>query len=138
MIEQVTCPNTGGWQSWKSVSTHLIINKGKHYFKIFALKGGFNANYIDFKTTTSSSLLHDQYDPIVIYPIPASEFITVQSGDWKFNQLEIIDMTGKIVYSVVSGFQTNIILPIKLKSGIYILQLRGQDKSISKRIIVKG
>ena len=49
LLGEVTVPNTGGWQTWETVSHDVYINAGTYDFGIYAPKGGFNINW--FKIT---------------------------------------------------------------------------------------
>ncbi|MFO7869644.1 MAG: glycoside hydrolase family 9 protein [Bacteroidales bacterium] len=40
---------TGDWQSWVNITDTAYFHKGKHELTLYAIKGGFNLNYIDFK-----------------------------------------------------------------------------------------
>ena len=44
----VTVPNTGGWQTWVTVSETAYFTEGEHTIRILATGGGWNINYIDF------------------------------------------------------------------------------------------
>lgn len=136
-IGEIHVPNTGSWQNWRSVLFNLKIEPGKHYIKIVATNGGFNINYIDFLITSTSGAEIYENRNLKIYPLPASKYITIETGNWKFNKLEFIDLAGKTVYSKEFGFQSNLELSITINSGIYILRLRGRDQVISKKIVIK-
>lgn len=137
-VAEIAVPYTGGWQNWKSVSTNLNIGKGEHDLNIHATSGGFNINYVDFIFDVASGINQYQRDRINIYPSPASTYINVNTGDWQFNKVDIIDISGKIVYSKEFAFHSNMNLPLHISPGMYILQLRGRDNTVSnKRIIVK-
>ena len=42
-------PNTGGWQSWQTLSSSLFyLSSGKHNLELAFCKGGFNVNWIAF------------------------------------------------------------------------------------------
>lgn len=40
-------PNTGGWQSWQTISTEIELTEGEHILKMFVKDAGFNINWID-------------------------------------------------------------------------------------------
>lgn len=71
-----------------------------------------------------------------IYPNPASNYIHITvSGD--LPQLEgiLINSLGRIVWSgVLSNHST---LPLHYPPGFYLLQLRGEDQIVEKRIILR-
>jgi len=135
-IGELSVPNTGSWQNWKSVSTIVNIGKGKHYLKVVATSGGFNINYMEFELSAASRINQYQNNNIMVYPLPARDHITIKSGDWLFDKINIVDLTGKIVFSKQVPLGTKIDLPIHIQYGIYILQLRGRDNAISNRLIV--
>ena len=39
-------PSTGGWQTWKTVSTEIELEKGEHLLKMLIKDAGFNINWI--------------------------------------------------------------------------------------------
>ena len=48
-IGTISVPSTGAWQTFTSVIKDISIPKGKHYFKIVTVTGGFNINYFDIE-----------------------------------------------------------------------------------------
>jgi len=43
----VTSPNTGGWQSWRTMSIPVTLEAGRQVIKVMVVNGGFNFNYFD-------------------------------------------------------------------------------------------
>jgi len=74
-----------------------------------------------------------------IYPNPTNGEITIQSPDFEFNTIDIVNLSGKRVAEQVftqpvqGDFQYN----FNLNSGIYILNLYNAHQKISKKLIVK-
>ncbi|TDT51978.1 glycoside hydrolase family 3 N-terminal domain-containing protein [Fonticella tunisiensis] len=54
-ITYVDAPKTGGWQSWRTVSTEVELNAGKQVVTFYSENGGFNLNWISFNLTESSA-----------------------------------------------------------------------------------
>lgn len=50
----IIIPNTGGWQTWTTVSTPLILTSGTHKLRLFASGNLWNINYMNFKNAISS------------------------------------------------------------------------------------
>ncbi|WAC11788.1 carbohydrate-binding protein [Dyadobacter pollutisoli] len=50
VLGQVNVPQTGGWQSWKTISTELDLPAGSQVVRIFAKKGAFSLNWFEFTT----------------------------------------------------------------------------------------
>lgn len=73
-----------------------------------------------------------------IFPNPANDVITVQSGNIKISEIQIHDILGKNVLSQ-SNFtnnRTNIDVSI-LKAGIYFVKITANDSSVTKKIIIQ-
>jgi hypothetical protein len=52
----IAVPNTGGWQTWQTVSvTTPSLSAGSHILRIYEETGGFNINYLTFVATTPVS-----------------------------------------------------------------------------------
>ncbi len=49
-----TVPNTGGWQTWKTVSTNVNLTTGKHIMRFFIDQQEFNTNNITFSINEPS------------------------------------------------------------------------------------
>lgn len=50
-------PNTGGWQTWSTVSSRVYLSAGTQNLSVFAKGGGFNLNWIAFAKEGSSAAL---------------------------------------------------------------------------------
>jgi len=51
----VAVPNTGGWQNWQTVSQTVTLPAGTYNLGVFAQVGGFNLNWINVVSNTSTS-----------------------------------------------------------------------------------
>jgi hypothetical protein len=70
---------------------------------------------------------------IAIYPNPANDFISIKSENIIIKKLEIIDISGKIVYSKIAKNQ---IFDISdLKSGIYFVEIHTNSEILMSKII---
>jgi len=136
-IGEVTAPNTGGWQTWQSVVKNITIPQGKHYFKIVVTSYGFDINYLDIKKlATGIENLHD--DIINIYPNPVSKEIIIGTADFRYNKVEIIDITGKTVLSKLTAYESELHIPVNLSSGVYIVKISNEKQFQLKRIIINN
>jgi hypothetical protein len=136
-VGSVSIPNTGSWQVWQSITKNISIRPGKHYLKIVATTGGFNVNYIDFKgTATSIEEIYD-YD-FNIFPNPVSTEMIIRSTKLKFSTVEILDITGNVVYRQTRSFNNEMHVPIDLSSGIYMVRINDGKNFLLKKIIVNN
>ncbi|WP_229505108.1 carbohydrate-binding protein [Massilia mucilaginosa] len=55
--EAVGVPNTGGWQTWQTISSRVFLNAGPQSLAVFAKGGGFNLNWINFSAESTSAKL---------------------------------------------------------------------------------
>ena len=47
-LAKINTPVTGGWQTWATVSSNVIIPSGIHTLRMKVLTGGFNLNWMEF------------------------------------------------------------------------------------------
>jgi len=136
-ISQVSVPNTGGWQTWKSAVSNIKITPGKHYFKVITTSGGFNMNYCNInKLATGFENMHD--DLIKIYPNPVSNEMIIGSTNFRYNKVEIIDLMGKTVLSRLTAHESELHIPVNLPKGLYIVKISNENQHILKRIIINN
>jgi Tol biopolymer transport system component len=52
----ITIPNTGGWQTWQTVTLNTTaLTTGQKVMRIYIDAGGFNLNYVNFSVSTSNN-----------------------------------------------------------------------------------
>jgi poly(3-hydroxybutyrate) depolymerase len=133
----VVVPGTGGHQTWQTIFRKITLGKGKHYLKIAVLNGGFNINYIEF-TQNTTNINESKNKDFIIYPNPASNHIVLESSDFLYNKVELIDMTGRVVQSKSLAPEPVLQIPVSLNDGIYLLKISNATESIFRRIIIKN
>jgi len=52
----ITCPNTGGWQTWQTVNATVTLPAGTQVLKLVENTGGYNFNSITFTKIVTGSL----------------------------------------------------------------------------------
>ena len=72
---------------------------------------------------------------ISIYPNPASDYMMVLSNG-KGN-MQVVDITGKVVYTSSISNSTEVFDISKLNSGIYFVKVSTTDKNFTKKLIVE-
>jgi hypothetical protein len=68
-----------------------------------------------------------------IYPNPVVDYLTVKS-DSKVNKVEVYDMTGRNMNSILNGDKVNV---TNLNSGNYIINIETKEGKVSKKFIKK-
>lgn len=93
----------------------------------------------DIITTVNNQITTSIYEPelqsdgLLIYPNPASEFITINSGHETVSWIHIYDMTGKLIDSIENP--TNKFSVAHLINGTYILRIEINEVIYSYRLI---
>jgi hypothetical protein len=74
-------------------------------------------------------------EPAELYPNPTTETLTVTTPNTANKTLQIIDLTGKIIYhTTTSNNQTNINVS-QLKNGIYFIKIISNNQIIFKQFV---
>ena len=74
---------------------------------------------------------------VSIYPIPATEYINVNISDkLSYNTIRIFDIKGQKVFEQTINSNLNILYLTDFKSGIYILELKGESGKMRRKIAV--
>jgi hypothetical protein len=106
------------------------------------------------KLTNINSLLVKNYSPlkpsgiqqantstkgysIEIYPNPVKDVLTINTP-FNYNTIEIVDLTGKQVFSKEStlGFSETNNIKLQLPKGMYFLILRGKNQKMTSKFVV--
>jgi poly(3-hydroxybutyrate) depolymerase len=133
-IGQINVPGTGGWQIFTSVFTSIPIPRGKHYLKIVVVNGGFNINYFEVQESFESVKEINGMDNVLIYPNPASNSIVIKSPEFQYDQVEILDITGKSVYKDFVTYLPELHLTVKLNNGVYLLKISNRESIYSQQL----
>ncbi|MCB0549596.1 MAG: carbohydrate-binding protein [Phaeodactylibacter sp.] len=139
----LSTPNTGGWQSWVTVSANIALDSGEHTLRMNILDGGFNINWIDFSEATVGSE-DTGFHPAEIFPNPVTGGMvnvqlpeTLPKSDWK---IALYDVFGNCLLEKKLNlheprFQIDV-SEARLIPGIYLLYLTRANQAISERIVI--
>ena len=130
VLTTISVPNTGGWQTWQTVSANVNLSAGQQTLRIYSTQtSNWNINWIDAQTSTGiESVIGDQL-PVQIYPNPFNSSTTIFS-EMKNCSVNVVDITGKNIRSFY-----NVNFPFTLErqsiaSGIYVLELRSENPAL--------
>lgn len=124
----ITVPNTGGWQSWETVTVNDIsLTLGEHVIRLAFDSDYMNLNYFQFNDVITA--VSDYEDsPIGIFPNPfGAEGISIRYGGTFSYQ--ITDLRGRLMETGQSSDAT--LAGKTLAPGTYILKI---DQSVFKVI----
>jgi MBG domain (YGX type)/Secretion system C-terminal sorting domain/Fibronectin type III domain len=97
----------------------------------------YSFNYIDGTLTINSTtgIVENYSSKFNLYPNPAVEILNVKSEGASIQTIEIIDLTGIVrISKTINNFETKISLN-KLPKGVYLVQLKIENNTYTKRII---
>lgn len=74
-----------------------------------------------------------------IFPVPASELVTVSMGDFEFEKgtMEIFSMLGQLVYNQKINDKSSIVDISELSSGVYLLNVSTENGFATTKIVKK-
>ena len=125
-IGTINIEETGGWQSWTTLSTTVNLAAGAQTIRLTALNGGWNINWFEIENPSSASAKSivsstGTIADIQLYPIPAKNNLTIEVPNFEnYSHIQIVDMNGRIVAeSGINNSVTNINTD-HLSSGFYL------------------
>ena len=103
------------------------------------ISGYMNASYetssaifINNTTTTISEINKH----LTIYPIPAKDFLTINSSNL-IKKIEIIDVAGKSILSQNANSENVRVNIQDLRKGVYFIRIQTTNKTITEKIIIE-
>ncbi len=139
-IDTVAIPNTGGWQTWRTVTSKVYLEEGRFTLRIFVRSGEFNINWFEGVAAPITGIDDMSTGSLKVFPNPADEQITVVSGSEKYEngRIFLFNSQGSMVKSIQTNGETSIRINVSdLTSGLYFLKLESGSKSATTRIVIK-
>jgi hypothetical protein len=153
--DNVSVPNTGGWQTWTTVTNAINLDAGQYYLGIYAITGGWNINWFEISGSTAKSKPgKDNYEQISIpaafslyqnYPNPFNAYTQIRYSlpEQVFAALKIYNIRGQEVVTLVEEEQPagNYSLNFnasEFNSGVYFYSLEAGDyRNIKRMVFIK-
>ncbi len=124
-------PKTGDWQTWTTISHTVTIEKGLYNFGVYAIKGGWNLNWIKITpvwTLDTDTVIADSDNQLMLFPNPTSDILNASE---EILDAEVMDVHGKnILIKQVSKTKFDV---STLPSGVYFLT--NKKKTFRKKFI---
>jgi len=131
---------TGGIDGRKNFELE-ITEPGDYDFTLIAESG---ENCIDTARATVAAFFvtggEEKLSSVLVYPNPVQNVLYIQSGDFYYNKIELLDYTSKKVLKSFDRKEFSAYLEINisdLSNGIYLLRLQGKEQSLISKIIVR-
>jgi len=138
VLETVNFTATGAWQIWATISTKVLLPKGKQYIKILVVTSGFNFNFLQFTPFSTALNEVNAKKKVQIYPNLVTDKIEIVS-EMNIDKIEIFDCSGKTVLNKeLFPFTQKYVLPIKLPNGLYVIKISNKDTNEKARFIVNN
>jgi hypothetical protein len=131
----INVPNTGGWQTWQTVTvTGINLTAGEHVMRIAFDASYMNLNYVEFRDVITGNMMNVE-KLVNIFPNPFyTEGITIScEGNFQFQLSEI---NGSIVESG-TGLNTQVV-GVGLNSGVFMLRILNNDKASYFKVIMNS
>lgn len=133
----VIIPVTGDLQVYESVDENISISQGKHYLKIVATSAGFNLNYLDI-LDAHTGIEKVAGTELNVYPNPASGEITISSGAFQHNKIEIFDTKGNLLMSKATSGEPVLRVPVHLIDGMYYVKISNETQCQMKKLVISN
>jgi spore germination protein YaaH len=145
----ISVPNTGGWQTWQTVSTTASLTAGQKILRVYADAAGHNLNYLNFvntgaRATQSTESNDDETSSLEIsgFPNPFKEnaVVSVIIKKSSHTSIALLDHLGKTISKVHDGnlnagkhqFEVK---GENLPAGLYIFSVVQDGKRINTKLI---
>ena len=97
--------------------------------------GGINA--VDFMHSPSPSSVNDlSTNNFNIYPIPATNYLTIKAQNNELTYLDLLDLSGKVILKKVFTQSTSLDVS-QIAKGMYYLNLKTVEGKLTKQIIIE-
>lgn len=138
VIQTVAVPNTGGWQTWKSVTAKGTLTQGTHTLRLFIKQATYNINWFKATLSTGTSSL-DASKTIDVYPNPVKDQIhfntTGLNGSYN---VKITSLQGVVVQQLTVAIQSGSFEQADISAltdGVYIFSIENNSEKHYCRFI---
>jgi hypothetical protein len=100
---------------------------------LFYMLGQSALTQMDLVTT---SVVETNIDQVVVYPNPSMGKISI-NGIANFEQIQIIDIAGRLVYQEILDNSNIQNFEFDLQDGLYYLTLSNMNETVTKKIVIR-
>ncbi|MBO9699090.1 MAG: endo-1,4-beta-xylanase [Sporocytophaga sp.] len=130
----ITVANTGGWQTWQTVTLKDIsLTGGEHIMRIAFDSDYMNLNYVEFKDVITG-IAENESSSISVFPNPFSDTGIQINNAGNFNY-KITDVSGILVES--GNGEGGLKVGKNLSDGLYFLIVENNNDVIVHKIVKK-
>lgn len=129
-----------GQANWRKEVINLspYLSSGQIILKFSyksALGGSILLDNITFSQNGTG--IEEAFKPqVTLSPNPANDLVTIQSGSDKIERLQICDITGRAIKTIVAG-STSLRVPVtSLENGVYLFRIKTAKGTASQKVVV--
>ncbi len=127
----VAIPNTGGWQTWTTISVKNIpLKAGQQIMRLtIGATDYVNLNYVQFSTSTITNLNDDKMEQLVLFPNPFTDQLHLEmSGEFAY---QLMNQEGQVIEAGKS--EGKVALGRNCLKGVYVMKItQGNQSKIVK------
>jgi hypothetical protein len=135
--KNVTLMQTGGWQTWQTQPTSIVLPGGKYRFRIRTVSGEFNLNWMEFSLI--SNVRQSAAGPLPrIYPNPADDFVHIDflSDNSTRGSMHLFDNSGRELWNEVIQPGICRIDTGSYPAGLYFLVVSDRNRQTSHPLMI--
>ena len=135
----ISVPNTGGWQTWQTISTAPIaLTSGYKNLRIVFDSELINLNSVEVVAPVITSVDELESVNFNVYPNPASDILnyTLPSEFLGSSKVSLISAVGDEIYNKTINSLSGSIPLSNLNAGVYILEVSNFNGVVTKRVLV--
>jgi hypothetical protein len=125
--ETIAIPTTGLTEDYHYL--HIRVRDENGVWSLYEV--------IEFLVTEALGVEDELLRLTKIYPVPASDYITVESEQLNIESISFMDIYGKTIKSIDVDNPINIIDISNFAEGIYFISIRSDKGIMNKKIIIK-
>lgn len=135
----IQIPNTGGWQSYQTVSKRVTLSGGEQIMKVIMGDGAFNLNYVNIRKDVVLNADEDLSTLVNIFPVPTAAHLVVKFSS-NLNskaELRLYNASGVLIKT------QNVMAPVselstaQLPPGFYLLLIHTERGTITRKVVVE-
>ena len=123
--------------SLSSIEFERPVSQGEYILEISSFPTTTSYYYpYSYKLTNTTGINDVSSNKIIIYPNPAKNYFTVKLDNNKDSHLQILDVTGKVIYQ--KNFNKELLVETKnFNNGIYFVRIKNDNNVITEKIIIE-
>jgi hypothetical protein len=139
----INTPNTGGWQTWSTVSvTGISLSAGVQVMRVYMDGGNFNLNKITISSSSTASasgmaaeVISDE-DALKVYPNPVNGILKIEGIESFPARVQVLDAKGAgITRTITNSADVAEIDVTQLPRGLYMMTVKTRNTVKTKKII---